>query len=56
MFNSFELIIDFQYIYICIYLKLSTIFAINKYMLQNHIVYTLTNMLLPLVINKLHAV
>lgn len=56
IFNSFVLVVDFQCIYICICLKSSTIFAINKYMLQNHIVYTLTNMLLPLVINKLHAV
>lgn len=34
IFNSFVLVIDFQYIYICIYLILSTIFAIDKYMLQ----------------------
>lgn len=34
IFNSFVLVIDFQHIYICICLNSSTIFAINKYMLQ----------------------
>lgn len=48
IFNSFVLVIDFQYIYICIYLTLSTIFAINKYMLQkSHLLYFNKYVIIP---------